>query len=103
MVGPQHTVKINIAIGFQAGQHIGLTHIVPGFFEFLRGALYIPEMHEENLVLAAKMANYAGQVAGHKGEITLAQSNTIHRTRYHVKQPVIIFDAAHDPAYSPNW
>ncbi len=57
MVGAQDAFEADVAVGFHAGQHVGLALVVPGFFELFGRAAHVAEVDEEDLALAAEVAD----------------------------------------------
>src|SRR5262249_52827833 len=69
MVGAEHAVEADVAIGAHAGKHVGLAGVVPGLLEALRLGLHVAEMDEKDLL--GEAADDARQVIGHQREVAL--------------------------------
>jgi len=97
-----HTFIADLTIGSYAGSHVSLPIVMEGLFKLLGCSTHIPEMDEENLPLSSEMANDIGQIVGHQGEITLTESNPIHRTWDKIDELLVILHTAHDPSNPPD-
>ena len=102
MVGAQHAVEADVAVGFHARQHVRLALVREGFYELLGGAAHVAEMGKENLVLLAEVPDGTRQVIRHQGEVALAEGNAVDRAGVKVQQALVVLDGAHDPSQATD-
>ena len=57
VVGAEDAVEADVAVGAHARQQVGLAGVVPGLLEFLGRAAHVAEVDEEDLLLAAEVAD----------------------------------------------